>query len=335
LYKVNGLYAWIISHVAFVLGSSFFLNFFKASIVYHNWGGLLVAANVYGYILTLFSYVKARLFPSHPEDCKYSGSFIYDLYMGIEFNPRFGKLWDFKLFHNGRPGIVAWTLINLSFAAAQYEIYGFVSNSMILVNFLHFLYVIDFFINEDWYLRTIDIAHDHFGFYLAWGDSVWLPFMYTLQSHYLVRHPVVLNDSVSFIVFALGLFGYYIFRSVNYQKDIIRRTDGKCMIWGKPARVIRAKFVTSDGKEHSSLLLASGWWGLARHFNYTGDLILSFAMCFACGTQHLLPYFYFVYMVILLLNRIQRDDARCTGKYGKYWEEYKKLVPNALIPFVF
>jgi 7-dehydrocholesterol reductase len=37
--------------------------------------------------------------------------------------------------------------------------------------------VVDFFINEDWYLRTIDIAHDHFGFYLAWGDVVWLPFM--------------------------------------------------------------------------------------------------------------------------------------------------------------
>jgi hypothetical protein len=35
------------------------------------------------------------------------------------------------------------------------------------------------------YLRTIDIAHDHFGFYLAWGDVVWLPFMYTLQSQYL------------------------------------------------------------------------------------------------------------------------------------------------------
>lgn len=31
--------------------------------------------------------------------------------MGIEFNPRFGKHWDFKLFHNGRPGIIAWTLM--------------------------------------------------------------------------------------------------------------------------------------------------------------------------------------------------------------------------------
>jgi 7-dehydrocholesterol reductase len=31
--------------------------------------------------------------------------------MGIEFNPRFGRHWDFKLFHNGRPGIIAWTLM--------------------------------------------------------------------------------------------------------------------------------------------------------------------------------------------------------------------------------
>jgi 7-dehydrocholesterol reductase len=57
-------------------------------------------------------------------------------------NPRFGKLWDFKLFHNGRPGMVAWTLINLSFAAAQYDKYGFVTNSMMLVNFLHAVYVV-------------------------------------------------------------------------------------------------------------------------------------------------------------------------------------------------
>lgn len=56
--------------------------------------------------------------------------------MGIEFNPRIGKWFDFKLFFNGRPGIVAWTLINLSFAAKQQQLYGHVTNSMVLVNVL-------------------------------------------------------------------------------------------------------------------------------------------------------------------------------------------------------
>ena len=64
---------------------------------------------------------------------------------------------------------------------------------MVLVNIFHAIYVIDFFFNEDWYLRTIDIAHDHFGWYLTWGDSVFLPFMYNVQTHYLLRHPVDLS----------------------------------------------------------------------------------------------------------------------------------------------
>lgn len=41
----------------------------------------------------------------------WTGSILYDMYMGIELNPRFGKYFDFKLFTNGRPGIIAWTLM--------------------------------------------------------------------------------------------------------------------------------------------------------------------------------------------------------------------------------
>jgi len=106
---------------------------------------------------------------------------------------------------------------------------------MILLNLFHFLYVIDFFYNEDWYLRTIDIAHDHFGFYLAWGDSVWLPFMYTLQSHYLVRNPVNLSLFELLGTLAIGVTGYWIFRGTNHQKDLVRAKKGDCQIWGKPA----------------------------------------------------------------------------------------------------
>ncbi|KAJ3019496.1 hypothetical protein HKX48_002029 [Thoreauomyces humboldtii] len=338
-YVVNGLLAWAVTHALFIAGS-LRLGLFSAAIIHDNWGGILVASNVYGYFLTVFSYLKAYIAPSHREDRKFSGSAIYDMYMGIEFNPRFGKYFDFKLFHNGRPGIVAWTLINFSFAAAQYLKIGYVTNSMFLLNWLHLVYVIDFFYNEltvmkDWYLRTIDIAHDHFGFYLSWGDSVWLPFMYTLQSHYLVRNPVDMSWPWFTFVFVLGMSGYYVFRAVNHQKDLVRRTDGDCKIWGSPAKVIRTEFVTSDGKTHRSLLLCSGFWGLSRHFNYVGDLLISTAMCFTCGFEHFLPHFYAVYMTILLLQRVSRDQERCQGKYGKFWDEYCKAVPYKLIPYVY
>ncbi|ORZ10942.1 7-dehydrosterol-delta 7-reductase [Lobosporangium transversale] len=310
--RVNGLLAWIISHIIFAAGGLYF-GWWRLSVIQENWGGLLLAANMYGYFLTFFCYFKARVFPSHPADRKFSGSFIYDLLMGIEFNPRIGKYFDFKLFHNGRPGIVAWTMIDLSFAAAQYQKIGYVTNSMILLILLHGTYVLDYFYNEDWYLRTIDIAHDHFGFYLAWGDAVWLPWLYTLQSHYLFRNPVDLTPVQFAIIFAIGFTGYFIFRSVNHQKDIVRSTNGECMIWGKPAKVIRTSFVNLRWKVH--------------------NLMMALAMCMTCvpSTSCLILHHLHEY---LLLHRIQRDHTRCKGKYGKYWR-VREALPYKLFPYIY
>ncbi|MCB1118514.1 MAG: hypothetical protein KDK65_00985, partial [Chlamydiia bacterium] len=147
-YQINGVQAWVVSHVLFVLGA-FVFEWFSPTILFDHWGSLLVVANVVGYAVAFFAYWKANRFPTHADDCKYSGSAIYDFYMGIEHNPWIGNF-DFKLFFNGRPGIVAWTLINLSFAAKQYALYGMVTNSMILVNVLQAIYVLHFFWYEAW-----------------------------------------------------------------------------------------------------------------------------------------------------------------------------------------
>jgi 7-dehydrocholesterol reductase len=321
--------------VVFVGGGWFGL--WRLSVICDNWPHLLVVTQVCGLSLTAFSAVKARLFPTHPEDRKFTGRFIYDTFMGVELNPRVGGL-DLKLFCNGRPGIIAWTLINISYAAAQYNRYGSVTNSMILVNILEALYVVDFFWNEDWYLRTIDIAHDHFGFMLAWGDLVWLPFMYTLQGYYLVQNPVVLTPIAFAAVAVLGAGGYAIFRLANRQKDYFRtaiRAGKQCIIWGQPAKVVNASYKTLDGKTHETQLLASGFWGLAHHFNYVGDLMISSAYCLCCGFGHLLPHFYIIYMTILLVHRSVRDNSRCRAKYGSAWDEYCKLVPYNIVPYIF
>lgn len=317
-----------------ILGGLVF-KLFSPSIIARNWEGLLVAANAYGFLLTIFAWIKAHVAPTHSDDRKFTGSWLYDLFMGVELNPRIGSLFDFKLFHNGRPGIVAWTMINMSFAALQYERYGKVTDSMWLVNILQAIYVLDFFVHEDWYLKTIDIAHDHFGFYLAWGDSVWLPFMYTLQAQYLSLHPNELGILRFSLFFALGIIGYCVFREANFQKDICRRTDGKFSLWGRPARVLRTTYTSSDGRLHHSVLLTSGFWGLARHCNYAGDLLLSLMMCAATGSTHLLPYFYIIFMGILLVHRVQRDHQRCSGKYKHYWDEYCRQVPYKLIPGIY
>lgn len=129
--------------------------------------------------------------------------------------------------------------------------------------------------------------------------------------------------------------GYYIFRSTNHQKDLFRRTEGNCKIWGKKPTFVECSYRSADGGLHKSKLMTSGFWGVARHMNYTGDLMGSLAYCMACGGDHVLPYFYIVYMTILLVHRCIRDEHRCGNKYGKDWERYTTAVPYRLLPNIF
>jgi 7-dehydrocholesterol reductase len=328
-YRLNGLRAWFVTHV--LLGVAVIAGLIPATLIYDQWGGLLIAANVWGFAITAFVYWKAHRAPSHPGDRHFSGSRIFDLFMGIELNPRLGFV-DLKLFHIGRLGMPAWTVVIGSCAAAQHARFGTVTNSMVIVNLLQLVYVMDLFWREDWYLRTIDIQHDHFGFYLGWASVAWLPFFYTLQAFYLVQHPVNLSSWAAAGVLALGLGGYAHFFASNTQRNRFRQTSGPVRIWGKMATWIDAPYTTLDGERRESRLLTSGWWGMARHVNYVGDIMLATAFGLACGFGHILPYLYAIYLTGVLVHRIYRDDMRCRKKYGQAWDNYCKAVPYRLIP---
>ena len=90
-----------------------------------------------------------------------------------------------------------------------------------------------------------------------------------------------------------------------------------------------------DGTEHESLLLASGFWGWSRHFNYVAELSVAFLWTVPAGFNHTLPYFYFIFLLVLLIHRSQRDEAKCAKKYGPYWKSYCERVPYKLVPFVY
>ncbi|KXS20940.1 7-dehydrocholesterol reductase [Gonapodya prolifera JEL478] len=364
-YNVNGFSAYLLTHVLFVFLSDmtpYSAGFFPATIIADHYSSLLWACCAAGYIVATYAYIKARVAPTHPEDRKFTGNFVFDYFWGVEFNPReqwfpkigqnaSGEGLDWKLYWVGRHGMMGWSLINLSLAVYQHRFLAahpghpskfspvalpsHITNSMVLLNVLHTIYIADFFYNEDWYLRTIDIAHDHFGFMFAWGDSTWLTFMYALQSFYLINNPIELPPVYFWTVAALGFVGYAIFRITNAQKDLARSTNGNCTIWGKPATFVRAEYTTSDGVKHDTLLLTSGFWGIARHMNYTADLMGCLAYCMTCGLSHAMPYFYVIYMTLLLLGRNYRDESRCSGKYGDKWKEYCKQVPYVLIPGIF
>jgi 7-dehydrocholesterol reductase len=112
----------------------------------------------------------------------------------------------------------------------------------------------------------------------------------------------------------------------------VRATGGTTTVWGSAPALIRARYATADGHEHESLLLASGWWGVARHFHYVPEITLALAWSLPAGFTHFVPYFYVTFLTILLLDRATRDDKRCRKKYGASWQDYCRRVPWKVVP---
>ena len=68
---------------------------------------------------------------------------------------------------------------------------------------------------------------ERFGWMLAWGNLAWVPFVYSLQAHYLVDHVHEIGVWATIALVSLGLAGYAIFRGANLQKHRFRENPEK------------------------------------------------------------------------------------------------------------
>lgn len=169
----------------------------------------------------------------------------------------------------------------------------------------------------------------------CWGCLVWVPSVYTSHTLYLVEHPVQLGLPLAAAIFAVGISTVFINYQADYQREHVRNTNGKCTIWGRSPDIINATYRTAKGEVKNNILLTSGWWGVARHFHYVPELTAAFCWCVPALFDSPLPYFYFVFLLVLLVHRSIRDDKRCQEKYGKYWTMYCKKVPWKILPYIF
>ena len=322
---------------------------------------ILTSNLIIAYALSIYVYVGSfSVKPKNKEMRElaaggHSGNLIYDFFIGRELNPRitlpvFGEI-DIKAFCELRPGMLGWVILNLTFAMHQYKLYGSVSDSMLLINIFQAIYVFDALYMEPAILTTMDITTDGFGFMLAFGDLVWLPFIYSMQARYLAVYPVQLGIWGILGVLTPQAVGYYIFRGANNEKNRFRTNPSD-------PQVAHLEYIETKA---GSRLLASGWWGTARHINYLGDFIMAWSYCLptglagyvmekssvlsnsnkvpvqgeAQGWGMLITYFYILYFAILLIHRELRDEEKCLRKYGKDWTEYQKRVPWRILPYVY
>ncbi|HSN80959.1 MAG TPA: hypothetical protein VLS88_00150, partial [Polyangiales bacterium] len=286
--------------------------------------------NIFAFVFCVVLFIKGHLAPTGPDQGS-SGNPIFDFYWGMELYPHILG-WDVKHFTNCRFGMMGWVLLLLCFADAQIDAHGSLATSMWVSLGLQFLYLTQFYWRESGYFYTMDVRVDRAGFYLVWGCIVWIPAVYTLVAGYLVMHPVELAWTVAVAIGLIGALAILSKNDANRQRLETRKTDGETTIWGKSPRVIRANYTDADGQERESLLLASGWWGIARHFHYTGEIIGAFCWSVVAGFQSWVPYVYVIYLTVLLIHRTHRDEKKNRRKYGEDWEKYRRIVPWRLIP---
>lgn len=86
---------------------------------------------------------------------------------------------------------------------------------------------------------------------------------------------------------------------------------------------------------HGNRLLTSGWWAYSRKPNYVADWTMSLTWGAIIGTTTIIPYFYSMFFIVVLLHRCTRDFERCSIKYGKDWERYCKVVKYKYIPGIY
>lgn len=320
-FRLNGWFSFWFTWV-FLLGAML-AGVVSPTIVYDHFGALLTTANLFAFVFCAYLYTTGR----RSAKAHRSGSRVGDYFLGTLKQPRpFGSEFDFKFFCEGRPGLIGWTVVDFSLAAKQFQLHGTLSTPMLLVLAFQFLYVVDYFYHEEAILTTWDMVEERFGWMLCWGCLVWVPFTYSLQAYYLVNHAHELPFWGTAFIVALNLFGYYVFRSSNLQKHRFR-TDPTRPIWGRAPEFIRT--------QRGTLLLTSGFWGIGRHVNYFGDLMMALAWCLPCLFAHPLPYFYVVYFTILLIQRERRDHRKCLDKYGSDWVKYCRQVRWRIVPFVY
>ena len=333
--------------------------------IWDNFVPLFTSNVIIAYALATYVYIRSfEVKPGNKEHREIAtvartGNIVYDWFMGRELNPTISiptiGVVDIKSWCEIRPGILGWIILDLAYIARQYKVHGYISDSIVITTCAQALYAFDSMYVEPAILSTFDIVTEGFGFMLAFGDLAWLPFTYSLQARYLAMHPVNLGPFGIIAVLSVLGTGYYIFRGTNNEKQRYRANP-------KDPRVAHLKSIKT---KLGSTLLVSGWWGRARHINYLGDWLLSWAYCLPTGlagfmidhktTRSLVgrdstvivpggeargygipvTYFFMLYFAILLIHRERRDEERCRRKYGDDWEEYCKRVPYRIIPYVY
>lgn len=199
---------------------------------------------------------------------------------------------------------------------------------MLLYVALFSFFLVDYLSFERVHLFTYDFVAERVGFKLGWGCLVFYPFFYCVGLWFASAEPNP-HSGPGLLIASAALFfaGWVLARGANLQKFAFKVHPDRARFGPLSQRAL----VSGDKR-----VLISGFWGLSRHVNYLGELLMASALALCLGYPGaLLPWLYPLYYLVLLVPRQLDDDRRCAEKYGALWEEYRRAVPRRIVPFLY
>jgi delta14-sterol reductase len=285
----------------------------------HRWS-MLGTAFVVGLVFT-----AAIVLPA-PSTGK---SFVADMYLGRLENPQWlGGRVDAKMFLY-LVGAVMLDLCLVSFAAHHYLTHASdPSPGVLLYTVLFTFFLVEYLFFERVHLYTYDFVAERVGFKLGWGCLVFYPFFYGVGIWFAAEQP---NPHVhpAWLGFSglTFLCGWFLARGANLQKFRFKT---------EPERTTFGPFEQRALVNGDRRVLISGFWGVSRHVNYLGELLMSTGLALSLGYPgSIWPWLYPIYYLGLLVPRQLDDDKRCAAKYGPMWDEYRRAVPYRIVPWIY
>ncbi|CAG9787884.1 unnamed protein product [Diatraea saccharalis] len=300
---------------------------------------LATVSYVFAVLLSIVLYVKSKKV-DNTELNLYgnTGYVLYDFFMGREIHPFMKKL-DIKIWISRISNINTLILTTLIFRQGyklealeikDISYHGLqdlptklhVQPTILLFSLFQLIYIMNFILKEHRVTTTFFWQSEGVG-YLQTVSSALYPFYFTTISKFVVDSQLVLPTNILISASVLYALGFLIMLLSNNVKHEFRNNS------------LHSSITNLDSMPtfHGNKLLVGNLWGILRHPNYTGDILMHIAMALpGLLSQHCVAAMPALFTVLVLLHRAWRDHARCNRRYGAAWSRYCKRVPSVIIP---
>ncbi|XP_046978050.1 delta(14)-sterol reductase TM7SF2 [Vanessa cardui] len=267
-----------------------------------------------------------------------SGQVLYDLFMGRQIHCYFlkvnVKLWLSRI-SNISTLILAILIFKHGFSIELIEIDSIswhkimeildkvqVKPTLLVFSTMQIVYALYFIMGEKKIITTFYWQSEGLG-YLQIVSSALYPFYFTTISKYVADIDLQLSSNIliaACMLYLLGLIIMLISNNIKYEFRINPLQPSLTHLDSMP---------TFHGKK----LLVSNLWGILRHPNYTGDIMIHIALALpGILTRNVIATVPALVTIFVFLHRAWRDHNRCRRRYGAAWQRYCKRVPSVVIP---